>query len=378
MDAQPHFTRAQARAAHPEDDDPASRQLSLHQSILGPLQLWLTETQPRLSVMVLPTSPLHLRPPKLSCLSNRLGCFPARMDPVNSDDEWFGVAASALYEPNDAYATSGEEGSGRHIHSRPCSTFSSPGDNDFHHLPPPVELSPSVALEDFVELPARLASTVPVLSGIPPLLQSRNFPTLPGACNQLRRSMSTVEPLVPKEAVLTSLPGGLALMPGLANPLLAQTLELIFVVPLAPFLQSLIMRQLGSTAPPSGRAVTVIAHPMTHTPCILCREISSSVPAAMLNQVNPLVISALQTGWPTFISLNYFSRRMSEVGESSVSAAGETWDVDDASQVKFKTKRLKELSFETISRRDWDSIAKTMPRVLNNYFIPPARFLRSL
>lgn len=100
-------------------------------------------------------------------------------------------------------------------------------------------------------------------------------------------------------------------------------------------------------------------------------EISSSVPAAMLNQVNPLVISALRSGWPTFISLNYFSRRMSEVGESSVSNGGETWDVDDAGQVKFKSKHLKELSFESISRRNWDSISKNMPRALMDYFVPP-------
>ncbi|KAJ4463224.1 hypothetical protein C8R41DRAFT_927637 [Lentinula lateritia] len=100
-------------------------------------------------------------------------------------------------------------------------------------------------------------------------------------------------------------------------------------------------------------------------------EILSSVPAAMLNQVNPLVISALRSGWPAFISLNYFSRRMSKMGESLVLAAGETWDVDEAGQVKFKTKHLKELSFETISRRDWDSICKNMPRALMDYFIPP-------
>lgn len=49
-------------------------------------------------------------------------------------------------------------------------------------------------------------------------------------------------------------------------------------------------------------------------------EISLTVPAAMLNQVHPLVISALRTGWPSFISLNYFSRRMSEVGKSLISS----------------------------------------------------------
>lgn len=87
----------------------------------------------------------------------------------------------------------------------------------------------------------------------------------------------------------------------------------------------------------------------------------------MLNHV----ISALRTGWPSFISLNYFSRHMSEVGESTVSAAGETLDVDDTGQVKFKSKCLRELSFESISRRDWDSILKNVPRALMDYFIPP-------
>ncbi|KAJ4466812.1 hypothetical protein C8R41DRAFT_925989 [Lentinula lateritia] len=100
-------------------------------------------------------------------------------------------------------------------------------------------------------------------------------------------------------------------------------------------------------------------------------EISSSVPAAMLNQVNPLVISVLCSGWPAFISLNYFSRRMSEMGESSVLAAGETWDVNEAGQVKFKTKCLKELLFESILQRNWDSICKNMPQALMDYFIPP-------
>ncbi|KAJ3858574.1 hypothetical protein EV359DRAFT_68905 [Lentinula novae-zelandiae] len=347
MDAQPHFTRARARAARPEDDDPAPRQLSLRQSILGPPPASAdgnaastvgdgfadlpatpppTQAQPFVQpawILPRPNGEAAVRardairasrsrtqvsasPPQLNAPADHpsrppSAAFgsPMAQEPANSDDEWFGVAASALYEPNDAYATSGEEGSGRHIHSRPRSTFSSPGDDDFHRLPPPVELSPSGELVFLHRASARgvpasfwpwktlwssLLAWPPqspsagaymrpheVLSGIPPLLQSRNFPTLPGACNQLRLSMSTVEPLVPNEAVLMSLPGGLALVPGLVNPLLAQTLELIFVVPLAPFLRSLIMLQLGSTAPPSGRAVTASALPTAHTPCILCR-----------------------------------------------------------------------------------------------------------
>ncbi|KAJ4469995.1 hypothetical protein C8J55DRAFT_491942 [Lentinula edodes] len=62
---------------------------------------------------------------------------------------------------------------------------------------------------------------------------------------------------------------------------------------------------------------------------------------------------------------------MSEVGKSTVSAGGETWDVNNAGQVKFKSKCLKELSFESISWQDWDSISKNMPWAVMDYFIPP-------
>ncbi|KAJ3861492.1 hypothetical protein EV359DRAFT_84263 [Lentinula novae-zelandiae] len=245
MDAQHHFTRARARAARPEDDDPAPRQVSsLRQSILGPPPASLdgdpasngavadlpatpppTRSQPFVQpAWILPRpngeEAVHAReairasrtrsqvstqadfpsasPPQLNVPVDRASAAfgsPIALDPVNSDDEWFGVAASELYEPNDAYATSGEEGSEQHTYSRPRSAFSSPGDDGIHRAPPPIELSPSgelvpfhwafhwafhpypdlpviaflwltsvpslVALEDFAELPPHIASTVP-------------------------------------------------------------------------------------------------------------------------------------------------------------------------------------------------------------------------
>ncbi|GAW09755.1 hypothetical protein LENED_011940 [Lentinula edodes] len=212
MDAQHHFTRARARAARPEDDDPAPRQAtSLRQSILGPPPASLdgdpastgavadlpatpppTRSQPFVQpAWIIPRphgeeavrareairasrtrsqvsnqadspsdSPHPLNVPVDRASSAAFGS-PMAQDPANSDDEWFGVAASELYEPNDAYATSGEEGSEHHTYSRPRLAFSSPGDDDVHRAPPPVELSPSVALEDFVELPPRIAATAP-------------------------------------------------------------------------------------------------------------------------------------------------------------------------------------------------------------------------
>ncbi|KAJ3803514.1 hypothetical protein F5876DRAFT_85151 [Lentinula aff. lateritia] len=322
-------------------------------------------------------------------------------DPVNSDDEWFGVAASALYEPNDAYATSGEEGSGRHIHSRPRSTFSSPGDDDVHRLPLPVELSPSgelvlflrasargltcqscqsvrfhanfppslVALEDFVELPPRLASTVPVNRSIhassrgpfrdpssAPVPDFSNAgrglqpaPTIHvhGRASGTQRGR-TYEPTRrsrPRARTREPSPG-----PDFGAHLRRSSRSLSPVTHYAPArFDSSSLRSSRNRDRPSNDPYAV--HPLSYAQNLRAMEqrvpvkngrrfcdprqgeISSSVPAAMLNQVNPLVISALRTGWPTFISLNYFSRRMSEVGESSVSAAGETWDVDDAGAV---------------------------------------------
>ncbi|KAJ3859814.1 hypothetical protein EV359DRAFT_85981 [Lentinula novae-zelandiae] len=81
-----------------------------------------------------------------------------------SDDEWFGVTGSDLYDPNDAYAISGEEGAGPAHHSRSRSVFPSPAATNFHRDTPPVELSPSVALKDFVEIPPHVPSAAPTAS----------------------------------------------------------------------------------------------------------------------------------------------------------------------------------------------------------------------
>ncbi|KAJ3905369.1 hypothetical protein F5879DRAFT_1001060, partial [Lentinula edodes] len=459
MDAQPHFTRARARATRPEDDDPAPRQrASLRQSILGPPPASAdenpalsdgfadlpatpppTQAQPFVQpawILPRPNGEAAVRareairasrsrtqvsadfpsasPPQLNAPvdhpsrppSAAFGS-PMAQDPVDSDEEWFGVAASALYEPNDAYATSGEEGSEHHIHSRSRSAFSSPGDDDFHRLPPPVELSPSVALEDFVELPPRLASSVPVNRSIHassrgPFRDPASAP-VPDFSNVTRglqpaptihvhggapaaqrgRTYESTRRSRPRARTREPSPG-----PDFGAHLRRSSRSLSPVTHYAPArFDSSSLRSSRNRDRPDNDPYAM--HPLSYAQNLRAMEqrvpvkngrrfrdprqgeISSSVPAAMLNQVNPLVISALRTGWPTFISLNYFSRRMSEVGESSVSAAGETWDVDEAGQVKFKTKRLKELSFESISRRDWDSIAKNMPRALKDYFIPP-------
>ncbi|KAJ4466345.1 hypothetical protein C8R41DRAFT_926164 [Lentinula lateritia] len=363
MDAQPRFTRAWARATRPKDNDPAPRQVpSLCQSILGPPPVSVDgDPAPADAVTDLPAT---LPPTQSQPFVQPAWILPhphgKDADPVNSDDKWFGVAASELYEPHNAYATSGEEGSKHHIHSRLRSGFSSLGDNDFHHVPPPAELSHSVALEDFVELPPRTASMVPI-----------NRRIYAPSCGPFRDPA-----LAP---VLDVSNNGLSLQPA----------PIIHVHNRAPAVQrgrgSEHTRQLRTRAhtqePSSGPDFGVHLrrihdHPSDNPytmylssyaqnlrateqrvpvkngrrfqdPCQ--GEISSSAPAAMLNQVNPLVVSALCLGWPMFISLNYISRRMSEVGKSSVSAAGETWDIDKAGQVKFKTKRLKELSFESIS-----------------------------
>ncbi|KAJ4493254.1 hypothetical protein C8R41DRAFT_867129 [Lentinula lateritia] len=455
MDAQPHFTRAQARAARPEDDDPATRQVtSLHQSILGPPPVLmdgdpasggpvtnLPATPPPTFVQpawILPRphgedtvrareairasrshtqfsnpadSPSQLNIPvdPPSRASPAAFGSPMAQDPANldDDDKWFGVDASDLYKLYNVYATSGKEGSGHHTYSRPRSAFSSPGDDNVHCVPPPVELSPSVVLEDFVELPPHTASSVPASrhlhapsrgpfrdpasAPVPNFLQNgrgqQPAPTIhvhscPPAA-QRGHAYGPTRGSHPRARTCEPSPG-----PDFGAHLRRSSCSLSLVSHYAPARfdsSSLRLSRLCdcSHINPYNMHSSDYARSrqdMEHRVPVKngCRfrdphqgEISSSVPAAMLNQVNPLVISALRSGWPTFISLNYFSCRMSEMGESSVSAAGETWDVDEASQVKFKTKWLKELSFESISQRDWDSIAKNMPRALKDYFIPP-------
>ncbi|KAJ3846262.1 hypothetical protein EV368DRAFT_70064 [Lentinula lateritia] len=450
MDAQPRFTRSRARAAPPEDDDPAPRQsLSLRQSILGPPPGEVADTpvtppptfvQPawiiprpngedalraRKAIRASRTrtqasnpadSPPFSLPPRndpiaqVSHASSTARGSPMAQDSGHSDDEWFGVAGSDLYDPNDANATSGEEGSGPAHHSRSRSVFSSPDATDFRRGIPPVELSPSVALEDFVEVPPRVPSAAPTASehrrraprgpfrdpALAPVPESSdNRPVLQpaprihasrrAAAEQRGRSHHS-EPhrhSRPRAHTREASPG-----PDFGSHLRRPSRLLSPVAHYAPARFDVSSLRLGRNRDhPSSSlyALTYASHPQDlriseqQVPVKNGRrfrdprqgKISSSVPAAMLNQVNPLVISALRSGWPTFISLNYFSCRMLELGESSVSAAGETWDVDEAGQVKFKTKRLKELSFETISRRDWDSISKNMPRALMDYFIPP-------
>ncbi|GAW05220.1 hypothetical protein LENED_007061 [Lentinula edodes] len=195
------------------------------------------------------------------------------LDPANSDDKWFGVAASELYKLNSAYATSGEEGSEHHTYSCPQSAFSSLGDDDIHRAPPPVELSPSVALEDFVELPPHIASMAPAsrLLHVPlrgPFHDPASAP-VPEFSNSGHglKSKSTAMLLLSHEAALTSLPRDLMLGPAPMNPLLARILGHIFIAPLAPSLWLLIMPQLVLTAPPSSRASIVTIHLMT---CITC------------------------------------------------------------------------------------------------------------
>ncbi|KAJ4468040.1 hypothetical protein C8R41DRAFT_871271 [Lentinula lateritia] len=392
MDAQPHFTRARARAARPEDDDPAPRQLSLRQSILGPPPASAdgnaastvsdgladlpatpppTQAQPFVQpAWILPRpngeAAVHARdairvsrsrtqvsasPPQLNVPADHpsrppSAAFgsPMAQDPVNSDDEWFGVAASALYEPNDAYATSGEEGSGRHIHSRPRSTFSSPGDDDFHCLLPPVELSPSVPVHRSLHVSSRGPFRDPTSAPVPEFANAaRGLQPAPaihvhGQASGTQRGR-TYEPTRrsrPRARTREPSPG-----PDFGAHLHRSSRSLSPVTHYAPArFDSSSLRSSRDRDRPSNDPYAM--HPLSYAQNLRAMEqrvpvkngrqfcdprqgkISSSVPAAMLNQVNPLVISALRTGWPTFISLNYFSRRMSEVGESSVSAAGET------------------------------------------------------
>ncbi|KAJ3925843.1 MAG: hypothetical protein NXY57DRAFT_1043769, partial [Lentinula lateritia] len=304
MDAQPHFTRAQARAARPEDDDPATRQVtSLHQSILGPPPVLmdgdpasggpvtnLPATPPPTFVQpawILPRphgedtvrareairasrshtqfsnpadSPSQLNIPvdPPSRASPAAFGSPMAQDPANldDDDKWFGVDASDLYKLYNVYATSGKEGSGHHTYSRPRSAFSSPGDDNVHCVPPPVELSPSVVLEDFVELPPHTASSVPASRHLHapsrgPFRDPASAP-VPNFLQNGRGQQPAPTIHLPSGAMLMVPPGDLILGPALVNPLLARTLEHISDAPLAPSLWSLTMPRLDLTAPPSG------------------------------------------------------------------------------------------------------------------------------
>ncbi|KAJ4470041.1 hypothetical protein C8R41DRAFT_870839 [Lentinula lateritia] len=243
-----------------------------------------------------------------------LTTFPL-LDYGHSEDEWLGVAGSDLYDPNNAYATSGEEGEVPVLHSHSRSVYSSPLNADSHRDPPPVELSPSVALEDFVELPPRVSASLaeapvlrrgthtrgpfrdPALAMVPELSVGR---TGLQPAPRIRSSHHTTaeqrgrshrsdphRQLRPRACTRETSPG--------------------------PDFGSHLHRSSQSLSPAAHYAPARLAE--QRVPVKNGRrfrdprqgEISSSVPAAMLNQVNPLVISALRSGWPAFISLNYFS-----------------------------------------------------------------------
>ncbi|KAJ4478546.1 hypothetical protein C8R41DRAFT_869382 [Lentinula lateritia] len=464
MDGQPRVTRARARVVQPEDDmAPARRSTSLRHSILGPppdarLDAHLsaeapatpppTQSQPfvqpawvvprlngedalqarnairnsrsasRVSTPAVfaPDSPHSPNYPEIRGPATLDS--PMAQDYPQSDEEWLGVAVSHPYEPNGAFATSGEEGLVPSHRSHPSRVYSPPGEDGYMRPSPhsgrqdsphrgsaeqghdplePLELSPSVRMLDFVEVPVRPPTDS--RTGAPPRGPFRDpslvlFPgqglqpapdILPhrdsGSTRRGRTQQSEHhQHRRPRARTREHSPG-----PDFGAHLRRSSRSLSPAAHYAParFDASSLRvgrnnsREFGSApaaAYPSDPRLTEQRVPVKNGRRFKDPrqgEISSSVPAAMLNQVNPLVISALRTGWPAFISLNYFSRRMSEVGKSSVTAGGETWDVDDAGQVKFKSKRLKELSFEAISRRDWDSISKNMPRALMDYFIPP-------
>ncbi|KAJ3850835.1 hypothetical protein EV368DRAFT_84140 [Lentinula lateritia] len=385
MDAQPRFTRSGARAALPGEDNPAPHQsFSLCQSILGPppgevadtpvtppptfvhlawinprpngkdalraheaIRASCTRTQasnPAESPSFSP-SPCNDPVAQFSGASSTAGGSPMAQDSGHSDDEWFGVAGSDPYDPNDAYATSGEEGAAPAHHSRLRSVFSSPTATDFHRDTPPVELSPSALVPE-------TSDSRPGLQPAPRIHSSRRTTAEHRGRGQHSNPYCQSRPRARTREVS---PG-----PDFGSHFRRSSRSLSPVAHYAPACFNSSSLQLGrSRDNPSSNALNYVFW----DPCQ--GEISSSVPAAILNQVNPLVISALHSGWPTFISLNYL------LGESSVSAVGETWDVDEAGQVKFKMKQLKELSFKSISQRDWDSISKNMPRALMHYFIPP-------
>ncbi|KAJ3848006.1 hypothetical protein EV368DRAFT_68641 [Lentinula lateritia] len=353
MDAQPRFTRSRARVAPPGDVDPAPRPpLSLRQSILGPppgngveapatppptfvQPAWIIPrpngedalrareairaSRSRTQASTPAGSPLHSPPTRNAPVarvsrpsSTALGS-PMVQDPGHSDDEWFGVAGSDLYDPNDAYATSGEEGSAPAYHSRSRSVSSSPSDTDFRR--DPVELSPSVALEDFL----RTADAGPllVLSETPLLLRYLKYQTADPSSNLPPGSTQVIAPPQISAGAVTTfkLTASRGLAPVLGKFLLGLTSVPTFVAPHAHSLQLRTMLRLGSIDPPC-EWVGDLQFAEQRVPVKNGRrfrdprqgEISSSVLAAMLNQVNPLVISALRSGWPAFISLNYFSR----------------------------------------------------------------------
>ncbi|KAJ3810219.1 hypothetical protein F5876DRAFT_65802 [Lentinula aff. lateritia] len=328
---------------------------------------------------------------------------PMAQDYPQSDEEWLGVVVSHPYKPNSAFATSGEEGTVLSHCSHSSRVYSSPGEDGYMRPSPysgsrdsphrgsaeqdhdpiePLELSPSVRMHDFAEVPIRPPAASHM--GAPPRGPFRDpslvlFPEqglqpapdiLPhwdsGSTRRGRTQQSEHhQHRRPRARTREHSPG-----PDFGTHLRRSSQSLSPAAHYAPArfdASSLRVGRNDSCEFMSAPAVTYPSDPRMTDQCIPVKngrrfkdprqgEISSSVPAAMLNQVNPLVISALRTGWPAFISLNYFSRRMSEVGESSVTAGGETWDVDDAGQVKFKSKRLKELSFEAISWRDWDNL----------------------
>lgn len=108
------------------------------------------------------SAPAERSPDVLAVRSAAAFGSPMAQDDPPSDEEWFGVRGSDLYEPNDALAPSGEEGSAPFRRNRSSDDLNSPGDDGFHRfspeprahtsreeLPGPEELSPSGELASF-------------------------------------------------------------------------------------------------------------------------------------------------------------------------------------------------------------------------------------
>ncbi|KAJ3861858.1 hypothetical protein EV359DRAFT_83913 [Lentinula novae-zelandiae] len=385
MDAQPRFTRSRARAAPPGDEVPAPRQsLSLRQSILGPppgssasdgaaapvtppptfvQPAWILPrpngedalrareairaSRSRTQASTPADSPSITPPPhdipiaRVSHPPSAALGSPMAQDYGHSEDEWLGVAGSDLYDPNDAYASSGEEGEVPVLHSRSRLVYSSPLHADSHRDPPPVELSPSVALEDFVELPPRVSASLaeapvlrrgahtrgpfrdPALATVPELSVGRTglqpAPRIRSSHHttaEQRGRSNRSDPhrqSRPRARTRETSPG-----PDFGSHLRRSSRSLSPATHYAPARFDRSSLRLGRNRDhPSvdPYALTDLRLAEQRVPVKNGRrfrdprqgEISSSVPAAMLNQVNPLVISALRSGWPAFISLNYFS-----------------------------------------------------------------------
>ncbi|KAJ4484616.1 hypothetical protein C8R41DRAFT_868485 [Lentinula lateritia] len=270
--------------------------------------------------------------------------LPMAQDDPPSDEEWF--------------TPSGKEGtlpSGRH-----CSSveFSTPRDDGLHHLSPgpwgnvprepmadALELSPSIRMRDFAEVVVRPVSAVPahhrqqLTSHRGPFwdlslasVSGHGLQPAPDIRAHKQRGRTSYSHHSRFRARTREPSPGPDFGAHLRRP--SRSLSPVVRYPPAQFDAASLrasrdqgQHHLSSTAsssyPPSYGAATEQHVPVKNRHRFRDPrqgEISLTVPAAMLNQVHPLVISALRTGWPSFISLNYFSRRMSEVGKSLISS----------------------------------------------------------